>query len=166
MSEGENDQAEGKPEGEAVSPSMAAELTGVDRLTILKWIRKGVLPAETVRHRNGNGYAVRIEDVLAAKNRPRAKASAPRQPVAGSVVAELHAMRAEIQELRESQAKELEASRAEVAASRAEVRDLRGQLAQTEARLHDAIQKALPARVEPAPPEKPRGWFARWWHEH
>lgn len=150
-----NDQAEGKPEGEAVSPSMAAELTGVDRLTILKWIRKGVLPAETVRHLNGNGYAVRIEDVLAAKNRPRAKSSAPRQPVAGSVVDELQAMRAAI----EDQAKEL-------AASRAEVHDLRGQLAQTEARLHDAIQKALPARVEPAPPEKPRGWFARWWHEH
>lgn len=113
--------------GEAVAPSVAAELTGVSKLTILKWIRKGILPAETIRHKNGNGYLVRVEDVLTTKHRPKAKGETTRAPVAGSVVAEL-------QELRKA-----------LEAATNELHDLRGQLAATETRLRDEIQKALPA---------------------
>lgn len=132
-----------------MSPSEASKATGVSRLTILKWIRNGRLPATPVQTGHGPGYDIRPEDLTQAIQRPRKKPEREPKPVRGSVMEELQAMR------------ELLAAQAEAAAKReeaiqAELRDLRGQLAQTEQRLGDAL-RALPA---PAAEDKP-GFFAR-----
>jgi excisionase family DNA binding protein len=132
-----------------MSPAEAATATGVNKLTILKWIRAGRLPAEKIMTPHGPGYDIRPEDLTQALQRPRKKAERAPQPVRGSMLEELQAMR----ELLEQQVAE-SARREE--AIRAELNDLRGQFAQTEQRLQETL-RALPARR----PER-RGLFSRW----
>ena len=124
-----------------MSPKEAAEQAKVTKMTILKWIKSGRLPAETVETKHGPGYEIRPEDLLQAINQPKTKREPKPVPVQGSVAAELEAMR--------------KANEALVA----ELHDLRAQLHQTEQRLMEEIQKALPPRTpEPEKPAKRGFW--------
>ena len=116
-----------------MSPEEAAQAYGMNKQTVLKWVRSGRLPAERVQKRNGPGYDIRPEDMLQAVNLPRKRTEAPKAAVQGSVVAELQAMRAAVERLE------------------AEVHDLRGQLHQTEGRLAETL------RALPPPKAKKRG---------
>jgi excisionase family DNA binding protein len=139
-----------------MSPREAAEATGVNKLTLLKWIKAGRLAAERISTPNGPGYNIRPEDLTQALQAPRKKKDPTPKPVRGSVVDELQTMK----EMIERQG--IEAERREEA-MRAELHDLRAQLHQTETRLSDAL-RALPARSsEPTEqPATPRpGFFAR-----
>ena len=49
-----------------MSPREAASATGINRLTILRWIKSGRLAAERVKTRNGPGYEIRPEDLTQA----------------------------------------------------------------------------------------------------
>jgi predicted site-specific integrase-resolvase len=127
-----------------MSPAEAATATGHSRLTILKWIRSGRLVAQKIETKNGPGYDIRPEDLTQALQTPRKKKDAPAvAPVRGSVLEALEQLTKAVDE------------------QRREIHDLRGQLAQTEQRLSDAM-RALPQRekVEPLPPKK-QGWLSR-----
>lgn len=124
-----------------MSPKEAAEQAKVTKMTILKWIKSGRLPAAGVETKHGPGYEIRPEDLLQAINQPKTKRQAKPTPVQGSVAAELEAMRKANEALT------------------AEMHDLRAQLHQTEQRLMEEIQKALPARsIEPDKPKKRGIW--------
>lgn len=121
-----------------MSPREAATATGIDRLTILKWVRDGRLVAERVQTARGPGYDIRPEDLTQALQQPRKKRD-PKPPAPkGAVLGELQEIRAMIE------------------AQNAEIRDLRGQLHQTEQRLTEAL------RALPAPQKEPTGLLARW----
>jgi excisionase family DNA binding protein len=110
-----------------LSPREASAATGLDRLTILKWVRSGRLPAERVKTPNGPGYEIRPEDLTQALQQPRKRREGgPHAPAPGSIVGQLAEMTATIERLG------------------AEVHDLRGQIYQTESRLREAI-RGLPA---------------------
>ena len=118
-----------------MSPREAAAATGINRLTILKWIKSGRLAAESIRTRNGPGYEIRPEDLTQALRVPRKKRDPAPEPVKGSVVAEMQALRTE-------------------------VHDLRGQMFQMEQRLQDAIHaisRVPPAAAPEAAREERRG---------
>jgi len=122
-----------------MSPAEAAAATGVNKLTILKWIRTGRLAAEKIQTSHGPGYDVRPEDLTQALQRPRKVRETTPAPVKGSVVEALDGLR---------QAVERQA---------AEIHDLRGQLHQTEQRLTEAL-RVLPAPI-PNDPPKARSWW-------
>lgn len=126
-----------------MSPREAADATGIHKLTILRWIRSGKLPAEEVITSNGKGYDIRPEDLTHAISVPRKKKEAIPSPPRGSVVAELEAMRLLIQQQGEAAAKREEDLTSEI-------KDLRGQLHQTEARITEIL------RALPAPAKEPR----------
>ena len=125
-----------------MSPAEAASATGHSRLTILKWIRTGRLVAEKIETKNGPGYDIRPEDLTQALQTPRKKKEPVAAPARGSVVEALEQLTKAVEE------------------QRREIHDLRGQLAQTEQRLSDAL-RALPARTGTPPDVEPSGWFAR-----
>ena len=122
-----------------MSPREASEATGIHRLTILKWIRTGKLAAEKIQTSNGIGYDIRPEDLTQAISIPRKKKESAPAPPRGSVVEKLESMEKLIKEMKE------------------EIHDLRGQVAQSETRLAEAM-KALPAPKAP-------GFFARFKRE-
>lgn len=135
-----------------MSPREAAEATGVHKLTILKWIRSGKLPADRIKTSNGDGYDIRPEDLTAALQLPRRKKDPAPVPVQGSVQASIDALRLVI----EDQARTIERREAESAyrdeQQTAEIRDLRHQVQQ----LQEYI-RALPA-PQPEPEAKPTLW--------
>lgn len=132
-----------------MSPRQAAEATGVNKLTLLKWIKSGRLAAERISTPNGPGYDIRPEDLTQAIQVPRKKKDPTPQPVRGSVVDQLQEMKALIE------AQGAEAQRREEAL-KAEIHDLRAQLHQTETRIGEQL-RALPGRTtEPTP-----GFFAK-----
>ena len=106
-----------------MTPREAAEAAGVDRMTILRWIRAGKLAATPVRTRNGPGYDIRPEDLEQAKRAPRKKRDPREGPPAGSV-AEL-----------------VDSLRRVVEAQAAELHELRGELHA----MHEQVLRALPA---------------------
>ena len=118
-----------------MSPREASEATGIHKLTILKWIRTGKLAAEKIQTSNGVGYDIRPEDLTQAISIPRKKKESAPAPPRGSVVEKLESMERLIKEMKD------------------EIHDLRGQVAQTETSLKEAM-RALPAPKSP-------GFFAR-----
>ena len=132
-----------------MSPRQAAEATGVNKLTLLKWIKSGRLAAERISTPNGPGYDIRPEDLTQAIQVPRKKKDPTPQPVRGSVVDQLQEMKALIE------AQGAEAQRREEAL-KAEIHDLRAQLHQTETRIGEQL-RALPGRT----PQPTPGFFAK-----
>lgn len=135
-----------------MSPRQAADATGVNKLTILKWIKSGRLAAEHISTPNGPGYEIRPEDLTQAIQAPRKKKDPTPKPVRGSVVDQLQAMQTLIEE-QGAEAKQREE------AMRAEIHDLRAQLHQTEQRLTEVL-RALPAPSPETPTPAP-GLFAK-----
>lgn len=123
-----------------MTPTEAAELLDVNKMTVLRWIRTGRLAAERVMTAHGPGYEIKIEDLRQAAQAPRKKREAAPTPVKGSIVESIDALRKAV----ESQA--------------IEIHDLRGQLAQTEARLTEAL-RALPAPAKLEEPRQARSWW-------
>ena len=132
-----------------MSPREAAESTGINKLTILKWIKTGRLAAEPIKTTNGPGYDIRPEDLTQAIQKPRKKRDPTPPAVRGSVVEELQTMR----ELIERQGEE---ARAREEAMRNELHDLRAQLYQTETRLTEALRILPPPK--PTTEDKPGVW--------
>jgi len=123
-----------------MSPAEAAAATGVNKLTILKWIRTGRLAAEKVQTSHGPGYDIRPEDLTQALQRPRKVRELTPAPAKGSVVEALESLRQTVER------------------QTAEIHDLRGQLHQTEQRLTEAL-RVLPAPVSNDPPKAARRWW-------
>ena len=142
--------------GCSVSPSDAAEATGLNRLTILKWIRSGRLAAERIQTQHGPGYDIRPEDLTQALQTPRRKREVNPAPVKGSVYEALDAMRATLE------AQGADAARREESL-RGELSDLRGQLHQAEVRLTEAL-RALPAPKKRKPEYNGANRFLAWWY--
>lgn len=120
-----------------MSPKEAAAATGIDRLTILKWIRSGKLVATAVETGHGRGYDIRPEDLMQAVQQPRKKRDPKPPTITGSTLDELQQIKALIEAM-------IAMGEAQNEAHKAEVHDLRGQLHQTEQRLTEVL-RALPA---------------------
>jgi excisionase family DNA binding protein len=123
-----------------MTPTEAATATGINKLTILKWIRSGRLAAERIQTPHGPGYDIRPEDLTQALQRPRKVRESTPAPAKGSVVEALEGLRQTLER------------------QTAEIHDLRGQLHQTEQRLTEAL-RVLPAPIPNDPPKAARRWW-------
>lgn len=139
-----------------MSPREAATATGIDRLTILKWVRDGRLVAERVQTARGPGYDIRPEDLTQALQQPRKKRDPKPPTITGSTLDELQQIKAMLEAQNAMLEAQKELIEAMSQAHAAEIHDLRGQLHQTEQRLTENL-RALPApkRDEPEPKRGP-----------